>query len=206
MTTIEVRNDSDKAVILPRHTPLGQIVKYEADDCFLANPDLIPRAGSSKANSRSSWIKSTFQNLLAATAAYHIMSSTTVEPEHLLQNGITVYGSTTTAITALTEVAAHYPKLWEDNGNIANVPEEEWMEIPLLDNWQELYKPGQAKVYPLGTQDCGIVDEAFDKLHEQGRMIWTTQSTPFTYPCFVVWKNTPNGRKGCVVVDIQALN
>ena len=42
------------------------------------------------------------------------------------------------------------------------------MEIPLLDNWQELYKSGQAKVYLLGTKDCKVVDEAFDKLHRHG--------------------------------------
>ena len=96
------------------------------------------------------------------------MSTAAAEPEQLLQNGITVYGSTTAAVTALTEVTARYPRLWEDNGNVADVPEEEWMEIPLLENWQELYKPGQAKVYPLGAKDCEIIDEAFNKLHTQG--------------------------------------
>ena len=27
------------------------------------------------------------------------------------------------------------------------------MEIPLVDNWESLYKPGQARVYPLGQND-----------------------------------------------------
>ena len=197
LSSIELRNSSDKAVVIPRHTRLGRIVEYEADGCFLANPDLL-RAGSKPTN----WIKSSFRTLLAATAAYHISSGPTSEPEQRLQNGVTVYGDTPTTVTALTEVTNRYPRLWEDNGNIANVPEDKWMEIPLLDNWKELYKPGQAKVYPLGTKDRKVVDEAFNKLHEQGRMVWTTQSTPFTYPCFVVWKTTPNGRKGRVVVDI----
>ena len=190
-------------MVLPRHTPLGRIVEYEADCCFLASPNLVPRAGKSK--SQSSWVKTTFRSLLAATAAYHITSSTRVEPEHQLPNRITIYGNKT-GVTELNEVVNHYPSLWEDNGNVADVPEAEWMEIPLLDNWQELYKPGQAKVYPLGTKDCELVDQAFDKLHQQGCMTWTTQSTPFTYPCFVVWKTTPNGRKGWVVVNIRALN
>ena len=130
------------------------------------------------------------------------MSGATVEPEQLLKNGVTIYGRTMTAVTALAEVVNHYPHLWEDNSNVADIPEEEWMEIPLLENWQELYKPGQAKVYPLGTKDCEIVDDSFEKLHRQGRMEWTSQATPFTYPCFIVWKDTPTGKKGCVVVDI----
>lgn len=38
-------------------------------------------------------------------------------------------------------------------------------------------------------------------------MEWNTESTPFMYPCFVVWRNLPDGtRKGRVVVDIRALN
>ena len=166
LSSIELRNSSDKAVVIPRHTHLGRIVEYEADGCFLANPDLL-RAGSKPTN----WIKSSFQTLLAATAAYHISSGPTSEPEQRLQNGVTVYRDTPTTVTALTEVTNRYPRLWEDNSNIANVPEDEWMEIPLLDNWKELYKPGQVKVYPLGTEDHKVVDEAFNKLHEQGHMV-----------------------------------
>lgn len=79
-------------------------------------------------------------------------------------------------------------------------------DIPLLDNWRDLYKPGQAKVYPLGRQDKEVVNQAFDKLHTENRLEWASTSTPFTYPCFVVWRETPKGRKGRVVVDIWALN
>ena len=60
------------------------------------------------------------------------------------------------------------------------------MDIPLLDNWKELYKAGQSKVYPLGPKDCEVIDQAFDQLHQQDCMEWTSQATPFTYPCFVV--------------------
>ena len=79
------------------------------------------------------------------------------------------------------------------------------MKILLLNNWQELYKPEQVKVYSLGVKNCEFVNEAFNKLHKQGCMTWTTQSTLFTYPCFVVWKTTLNKQKSCVVVDIQVL-
>jgi len=63
------------------------------------------------------------------------------------------------------------------------------------------------KVYPLGTKDRKVVDKTFNKLHEQDRMSWTTTSTPFSYPVFVVWKTLPLGeRKGRAVVDIRRLN
>lgn len=43
-------------------------------------------------------------------------------------------------------------------------------------------------------------------MHEQNRMEWTTNATPFTYPCFVVWRNVDGQPKSRVVVDIRALN
>ncbi len=81
------------------------------------------------------------------------------------------------------------------------------MEIPLVEDWREKYKPGQARVYPVGQTDRDIIDKAFDKLQGQDRAEWTKTSTPFTFSCFVVWRTMPDGsRKGRVVVDIRALN
>ena len=71
----------------------------------------------------------------------------------------------TAAVTALTEIASHYLSLWKDNSNVTDISEKEWMKISLLNNWKKLYKLDQAKVYSLGTKDCEIIDEAFDKLH-----------------------------------------
>ena len=44
-------------------------------------------------------------------------------------------------------------------------------------------------------------------MHEKGQMSWTKENTPLTFPCFVVWRNRPDGtRKGRVVIDIRAFN
>lgn len=80
------------------------------------------------------------------------------------------------------------------------------MDVPLVDNWKESYKPGQARVYPVGARDKEIIDEKFNKLHKQGRMEWTTTAIPFPFPCFVVWRDGNEGPKGRVVVGIRALN
>lgn len=39
-------------------------------------------------------------------------------------------------------------------------------------------------------------------------MEWTATATPFSFPCFVVWKPASEGNpaKGRVVIDIRALN
>lgn len=131
---------------------------------------------------------------------------TPVATEEIHATGVTVHG-TPEARSSLSAVVTGFPDLWQDTGSVKNIPESEWMDIPLLDNWRDLYKPGQARVYPLGQKDREVIDKEFDKLHSQDRMEWTTTATPFSFPCFVVWKTTPEGeKKGRVVVDIRALN
>ena len=44
------------------------------------------------------------------------------------------------------------------------------MDIPLLDNWRELYKAGQVKVYPLGKQHKDLINKTFDKLYTEDRL------------------------------------
>ena len=83
-----------------------------------------------------------------------------------------------------------------------DIPEVEWMPIPLKTG--AVSKPG--RVYPVGQKDREVIDKTFDKLHDQGKMTWSTMPTPFSYPVFVVWKDTADGRKGRVVVDIRELN
>ena len=80
------------------------------------------------------------------------------------------------------------------------------MDTPLIANWKEKFKAGNAKMYPLGPKDCKIVDTEFDQLHCQGRMDWSGPM-PFIYPCFVVWTTKLNGtRKRRTVVDIRSFN
>ena len=44
-------------------------------------------------------------------------------------------------------------------------------------------------------------------MHRQGRLKFTTQATPFSYPVFVVWKSLANdSRKDRAIVDIRGLN
>ena len=61
--------------------------------------------------------------------------------------------------------------------------------MPISLKSDEVAKPD--KVYPLDHKDREIVDKTFDKLHEQGKMHYTsqritTQRTPFSSPVFFV--------------------
>jgi hypothetical protein len=95
--------------------------------------------------------------------------------------------------------------IWTDTGEPVDIPEDRWMRIPLVADWQSKIK-AQAKVYPLGDDDKEVVDETFGKMHPQGRLVWTHNHVPFSFPVFVVWRILNGVRKGRVIVDIRPLN
>ena len=67
----------------------------------------------------------------------------------------------------ITEVIKCYSQLWEDWGNIVNISESEWINISLLNNWRELYKAEQVKVYSLRRQNRELIDKIFNKLYAE---------------------------------------
>ena len=205
MSEILVRNDTDQPITLPKRTKLGRVVEYEAQGCYAVEADVQDLAHRPAKATQTSWIKKTVAAAMAVAAAFNA-ATTLPQTEVAHPTGVIMYDSGSTAIPSLSAAVEAFPSLWKDTGNVINVPESEWMDIPLVDNWRDLYKPGQAKVYSVGPKDREVIDEAFDKLHEQNRMEWTSTATPFSFPCFVIWKDTPQGPKGRVVVDIRALN
>lgn len=46
----------------------------------------------------------------------------------------------------------------------------ELMNIFLFNNWRDIYKPKQAKIYLIGQQDREIIDKKFDIYHAQDRI------------------------------------
>ena len=80
------------------------------------------------------------------------------------------------------------------------------MKLSLRNDWQDRVSD-KAKIYSLDVRDREVIDKVFDKLYEQGRLEWTKELTPFSFPVFVVWKILLNGEaKGRPVVDIRRLN
>jgi len=118
---------------------------------------------------------------------------------------ITIYGDAETA-ARINAVVAEFPRLFTDDGKMAKIPEEDWLSIPLQQDWDKKGAKLAHKVYPLGPKERQLVDEVHNKMHHQGKMEWSTGSTPFGFPVFVAWRNVDGQRKGRVVVDIRGLN
>ena len=221
---VQVRNSTEQPARINRRAKLGNIVEYTQDGCYLTSPDEAPLAAGGWLNKKPvrSWepevakaaavasvsMASTVAGFTPNAAFTEKVASTepssiTIDPalEHVTLNGITVYGDQQSA-ARIAAVAENFPSIWTDYGQTVDIAEEEWMPIPL----KEGSDPKPSRVYPLGEKDREVVDETFDKLHEHGKMQWANQPTKFSYPVFVVWRDTPSGRKGRVVVDIRGLN
>ncbi len=210
MTGVLARNESEHPVQIPKRFCLGSVTEMEYENCFQV--ELSTEMAMTPPRRTTSWIKKAAGLAAVGAAAFAAtVSPNSASPdgtvgrhEMQLPNGVMVYGNPREC-QALSDLVDEFPTLWVDQGFV-KVPKEEWMKIPLQENWQSKIS-GKAKVYPLGIKDKEVVDKTFDELHRQGRLDWTTQATPFSYPVFVVWKNLPDGgRKGRAVVDIRGLN
>lgn len=219
---VQVRNDTDLPVVIPRKTRLGTLGEYDQDGCFPIEAYHSDLAATGWRNWKTKLARDvmTIASAMTAVAAPIPMPSDhqvelrkptagansdliVIDPslENVLPNGVTVYGKPEAA-EPLARLLDEHQDLFVDQGQTVDIPEEEWMPIPIKPD--AVTKP--AKVYPVGQKDKQVIDDTFDKLHAQGKMTWSKQPTPYSYPVFVVWKDTPNGRKGRVVVDIRELN
>ena len=204
-----VKNETDHAVQIPKKLRLGTLQEMDYENVFFAAAETAKPKGQS-------WIKkaATFAAVTSMSLAGSFSSlvnhaseiSSGFATESKLSNGVMVYGNEHEK-QQLSDLVDEFPSLWKDEG-FAKVPQDEWMKLSLRDDWQSrLPSSKRAKVYPLGLADKAVVDKTFDALHDQGRLEYTKQPTPFSYPVFVVWKTLPNGdRKGRAVVDIRGLN
>ena len=216
---VQVRNDTDLSVVIPRKARLGVLGEYEQDGYFPIGAHHADLAATGWRNWKTKLARDivTVATAMTAAVAPDLQASlrkptadtssgsmaVTIDPslEHIMPNGVTIYGKPEAA-EPLARLLNEHQDLFIDQGQTVDIPEEEWMPIPLKPD--ATFKP--AKVYPVGQKDKEVIDATFDKLHDQGKMTWSMQPTPYSYPVFVVWKDTPNGRKGRVVVDIRELN
>lgn len=128
MAVVQARNDSGSPITLRQDTLLGTVVEYEVDGCYLAHPDATLLAGTGDISIDTHIIRDVF----STATATKIDEATNESPEKRLENGITIYGDNLAEYAAIVN---SYPSIWKDDGGSMDVPEDQWMEIPLVENW-----------------------------------------------------------------------
>ena len=195
MSFVKVKNSIPRPVKFLKHARLGTIVEYNGHGCYMVSPEAESLATYGWRVSEQSDSTSTSLEMPI------IPVRTDPNKEHQLPNGVTVYGDNDSAST-LANLVSNFEDVFTDAGKTVDIPEAHWMPIKLKTGAQ----PKASRVYPLGQKDRQVVDETSDKLHAQGKLRFTDQPTPFSWPYFVVWRDTPQGKKGRVVIDIRGLN
>ena len=233
---VQARNTTDQPIVITRSERLDTLNEYEEDDCYLADSKvrhLTAESWTKKTLKLSVTALAAFEG--AMTDMTRTTSSTTItspsvssvptlpsapptdmsailkqpnlHQEYTTPSGITVYDTDSTVKT-ITTVAEDFSSLWQNDDSTIRLPSKKWMLI----NLQPDAKVTPFKVYSLKQADKNLIDQQFDELQRQSKLKFTTQSTPFNYPVFVIWKTVhkPNGlpseRKDRVVIDIRDLN
>jgi hypothetical protein len=116
-------------------------------------------------------------------------------------NEITAY-DTFTVRQQLFDTAEKY-QLWNKIENIViDVFESEWMSITL----KSKVKIEAVKMYSMRSKKRELINEIFDKLHDQEKMHWTIKSIAHETSIFVVWRMINEEKKRRIIIDIRDLN
>lgn len=121
---IQIHNYSNKPLTVAASTRLGTLIEYDADECYQVDPNahkLVRTDGQRYKHSATPLIRASENN-----------SDNLPGPETRLPNGIAIFGHKED-VQKLAIVAKKIPDLWKDKGQV-NIPSEDWMTIPLIDN------------------------------------------------------------------------
>lgn len=191
---ILVKNTFDQSLRVRCRHKLGHMLDIIYDNCFLINTQ--PAYDSTAVPPLSHF----FSNLSTNPLILPIDSSM----KTIFDNGKNVYGDVD-AVRQISELVAEYPSIWESQ-SFVQIPPERWMKVPLKPSWESKVSSIKPRVYPLGNKAWRVIDNTFDKMHEQGRLKFTTDPTSFSFSVFIVWNADAQGKKKVrAVVDIQKL-
>ncbi|KAF2807554.1 uncharacterized protein BDZ99DRAFT_81358 [Mytilinidion resinicola] len=123
-------------------------------------------------------------------ATQQLVAQTSLKPNTEFEGpfSVTTYGAS--AALEISNVIQDHEPVFTDDDQLANVPEDQWLQIPLVDDLSSAKLAHRVYLLgpQLGPQERALVDAEFDKLdqlHEQGRMEWSGP-TRFGFPVFVV--------------------
>ena len=168
--------------------------------------DLIMR--KSKSQHKTFWLRKVltvnFRSSMKISTAHSAEIESSRNKNVFMINDITAHNSFQKAIEKFNQLIKDYFKLWT-NQEFVNLFEKNWMKISLKFDWESTIK-NKVKIYSFDIRDKAVVNDTFNKFHEQERFFWTEKTTSFNYSCFVIWRKSSEKQKKRVVIDIRNLN
>jgi hypothetical protein len=187
---VQVCNSINKSVVVSRKSRLDRIIEYEEHECYATNA------------TKTSLATSFFWHKTFAITEIHIKIKKKSLKKTSLDE-IIVYDTSKVRQLLLNTINRFKSSLWDRIENITmNVFENQWMSITLKFD----VKIETIKVYSMSSSEKDLIDETFNKLHDQDKMHWTTKLIAHDASIFVVWRMINEERKNKIIVIIRKLN
>ena len=209
---ILIRNDQNRVIKISRNFRLSTITELDYFSAYQADSENVLKLAIRhfKLTHKIFW----FSKVVTAFTTFAVSNdnSTIINDfivkqnlnDLILFNEIIIHNFSQEAITSFTSLVNKYFDLWIDQ-DFVDLSMKNWMKISLKTDWENKIKD-KTKVYSMRIKNKEFLNKIFDKLHQQNKLSWTTQSTSFFFSCFVVWREVLDQKKARVVVDIRDLN
>ncbi|OJD10828.1 hypothetical protein AJ78_08264 [Emergomyces pasteurianus Ep9510] len=169
---IHIENKTNEEVVIPRRAKLGFLREYDHTDIWqveamkvsLTNEESIPPNSSMNDKSGQPVPSVSISSTLTISKSIQVDSDPCLQQVTPLS--VTVYKKPE-ANKRFATLIEKFTDVFIDTGGIVNISKKEWMRVHI--------KPGakilkNVVVYPLGKRGQQILDENFNKLHQQRRM------------------------------------
>ena len=204
--SVLIRNENDTTIHISRNFRLKNLIELDYSNVLQMSAEHSNLAlRISRSMHKQCWFNKIINAYISAISTDISMNtdSTIIKNcTHSLE--IIIHNSSSQAIKAFTDVVNKYAELWT-NKEFVELSQKNWMRISFKTDWESKIKE-KIKMYSFEVKDKLIVDETFDRLHEQDRFFWTFESIFFNFSCFVVWRESFDKKKNRVVIDIRTLN
>jgi hypothetical protein len=190
LAAVQICNVTNKSIVISRKTRLERLMKYEKHECYVTD------ATKTSLTADSFWRKTAIMIIIQ-----NFMKNSSIMKKRF-SNELIAYETFSTQQQLFNAIERY--SFWDKIENIViKIFENEWMSIILkLDVKIEI-----VKMYSMRFKKRELIDETFDRLHNQKKMHWTKKFTAHEASMFVIWRQMSNEeKKRRVIVDIREFN
>ena len=106
----------------------------------------------------------------------------------------------------IDQVVIRYSTVWLEIRWVVDISEKYWIQICFKNNWKIIDAKLKHKFYSMSVNKYTVIDETFDKLHNQEKTYWIQSSALYACSVFMTWwivyKNRKLIQKKWVVIDL----
>ena len=202
---ILMRNEENRSIKISKNFRFEVLTDMSYSDAYLidsASSDFVIK--SSKKDHKIFWFNKVLTVFFVISSNSDDVETSKFAKNITFENDVIIHNSSDKALKIFTNIIHDYFKLWKDQ-DFAKLLMKNWMRISLKFDWEKIIKE-KAKIYSLNFRDKIVLNDTFNDLQKQNKLFWITNSTFFSFSCFIVWREQSENKKDRVIVDVRELN